>query len=278
MYCANPDGINLDRVLKKCQFPLLDMNLVDNSSIEKSKGQYLIAKDEDGNEEFICIRLPSRQSNMLKKKRPNLRAVFQKALKIKLDVSRGSKSNGVTDRYIMYGYRKEPKGSDIGEYSFHPDSSEKDREDMSAEVANFVGSLEKLASPFVSPSQRQGFNAMKSNIELPSVSGADASFATQFSVGKNYWSPVHDDDDFFWTVLSVLDMNGKCRVDVPLHWFIFPEYKVAVPLNVGDILIFNPRILHSSSNQTENDTFIFSAYVSSKTVAARGSNAASSSK
>jgi hypothetical protein len=178
----------------------------------------------------------------------------------------------------MYGYRKEPKGSDIGEYSFHPDSSEKDREDVSAEVANFVGSLEKLASPFVSPSQRQGFNAMKSNIELPSVSGADASFATQFSVGKNYWSPVHDDDDFFWTVLSVLDMNGKCRVDVPLHWFIFPEYKVAVPLNVGDILIFNPRILHSSSNQTENDTFIFSAYVSSKTVAARGSNAASSSK
>jgi hypothetical protein len=53
---------------------------------------------------------------------------------------------------------------------------------------------------------------------------------------------------------------------------------VAVPLNVGNILIFNPHILHSSSNQTENHTFIFSAYVSSKTVAPRGSNAASSSK
>jgi hypothetical protein len=142
MYCANPDGINLDCVSKKCQFPLSDMNLVDNSSIEKSKGQYLIGKDEDGNEEFIFIHLPSCKSNMLKNKHPTLRAIFQKALKIKPDDSRGSKSNGVTDRYIMYDYRKEPKGSNIGECSFCSNSSEKDREDVSAEVANFVGSLE----------------------------------------------------------------------------------------------------------------------------------------
>lgn len=44
IYCMNPDEINLDWVSKKCQFQifLMHMTLVDNSSIEKLKGQYLI--------------------------------------------------------------------------------------------------------------------------------------------------------------------------------------------------------------------------------------------
>ena len=110
----------------------------------------------------------------------------------------------------------------------------------------------------------------KETLNLPSVGGhLKRSIATQFAIGENYWSQVHFDNDAFLCLLSVLP--GKSRDDTRImYYFCFPQYKVAVPLRAGDILLFNPLRLHSCTNCSVADGFIFSAYVSNKTVMTAG--------
>ena len=86
---------------------------------------------------------------------------------------------------------------------------------------------------------------------------------TAIAKSKNYWSPVHCDDDFLYTTLSCLspDENDK---DVLFH-FAFPTYKVYFPMRSGDVMVFNPMILHCCTNPTKEGVHIFSFYVPAKT-------------
>lgn len=275
MFCQDADGLRADRIPKNKRFPLEQLKLVESSWDNSSQGVLLIGKDEEGQKDIIAIRLPRQNSNKCAKKLRSMRATFENALCIKNDISRGKNAEGPNDRYVIFGYRKKPDGSDIGEYAFKPDASAENKKCVTEEVASYVESMEELVSPYICPEDRCSFAFVREMIDLPSASGAATSYSTQFSLGKNYWSPVHNDDDYFWTMLSVLDQHGSCKPNKVLQWFTFPEYGVAVPLCAGDILVFNPQILHSATNHTEEDTYIYSAYVSSKTVAARGANALS---
>ena len=53
---------------------------------------------------------------------------------------------------------------------------------------------------------------------------------------------------------------------IVLQYFIFPKFKIMIPMRTGDILLFNPTITHSCSNPSLPNTFIFSSYVSKTTV------------
>ena len=53
--------------------------------------------------------------------------------------------------------------------------------------------------------------------------------------------------------------------DKVLYYFVFPEYKVKIPLCSGDVLVFNPRVFHACTNPRIKGAMIFSAYVSAKT-------------
>ena len=88
---------------------------------------------------------------------------------------------------------------------------------------------------------------------------------TDLAVGDNYWSKSHIDNDFYFTSLSVLSKQSGDN-DKILYYFIFPIYKVMVPMVSGDVLLFNPSITHSCSNPSLPDSYIFSSYVSKKTV------------
>ena len=89
--------------------------------------------------------------------------------------------------------------------------------------------------------------------------------ATALAVGENYWSKSHTDYDFYYTALSVLSKNIEDN-DKILYYFIFPKFKLMVPMTSGDVLLFNPSITHSCSNLSLTDSYIFSSYVSKKTV------------
>jgi hypothetical protein len=87
-------------------------------------------------------------------------------------------------------------------------------------------------------------------------------FATQFSVGVNYWSSVHIEKDFYYKTLSCLssDRNDKSI----LFYFVFPSYGVSVPMRSGDVICFNPIIYHYCTNPVAPGVRIFSCYVSAK--------------
>ena len=48
--------------------------------------------------------------------------------------------------------------------------------------------------------------------------------------------------------------------------FIFRTYKIKILLKLGNVLMFNPSILHSCSNPKYEGSYIMLAYVSTKTV------------
>ena len=49
-------------------------------------------------------------------------------------------------------------------------------------------------------------------------------------------------------------------------FFVFPEYGKAIPMRHGDILLFNPSVVHCASEPQFNDVHSFALYTSQKTV------------
>jgi hypothetical protein len=88
-------------------------------------------------------------------------------------------------------------------------------------------------------------------------------FSTQFCVGVDYWSSVHIDNDFYYTTLSCLSKNTNDTSI--LFYFVFPSYRVAVPMHSGDVVCFNPLIYHCCTDPTKHGVRILSCYVSAKT-------------
>jgi hypothetical protein len=272
-FCEDPQGKHAERVPRSKRFSLDDMKISVRSSWDDMEmGVYLVGTDNNDEEVLLAVLLPRREANKMKKQRSIFRKALDAIVNTKNDVSRGGDNEGKSKCYKLFGFRKQPLGKDVGEYAFKSDVALEDMQFARKEVANYVSLLEELAKPYLSPQDRSGFSKMKATMGLPATSQEDDGFATQFAVALDYWSPQHIDEDFFWTILSVLDKNMSCSKEKILHWFVFPEFNLRVPLCSGDILIFNPLVTHGCSNQTEDDTFIFSAYVSSKTVAACGSN------
>ena len=76
-------------------------------------------------------------------------------------------------------------------------------------------------------------------------------WAKTFSIGRNYWSQSHVDNDFYFTRLTVLapeDTPHSRYTGIVIYYFVFPCYKVRIPLRSGDVLMFNPLVAHSCSN------------------------------
>jgi ectoine hydroxylase-related dioxygenase (phytanoyl-CoA dioxygenase family) len=85
-------------------------------------------------------------------------------------------------------------------------------------------------------------------------------FDTQLCVGVDYWSSIHIDNDFYYNNLSDnMDDNSI------LFYFVFPSYRVAVPMRSGDVVCFNPLIYHCCTDPTTHGVKNFSCYVSAKT-------------
>ncbi|CAJ1962800.1 unnamed protein product [Cylindrotheca closterium] len=221
--------------------------------------------------DFLFYKASDRQRGELKEQWKDVRNLMPKAMKQKPDVARGKQSAALYQRCICFGYRKDPKGSDIGEYAYQK-HGKKDNESgdrgISDKFWQLSESLEGISNRFGKHLfEAKWMDDLRQRVLLPSFAGGKAK-ATQFSVGIRYWSVAHTDDDYYFTTLSCLSKN-EADHDKVLYYFIFPSYKVAVPMKLGDIIFFNPLELHCCSNPSLPDAMIFSLYVSAKTFNAR---------
>ena len=245
-----------------------DWQLLDNPS----NVRHAIARDAI-NGSFIVAKLSPRQARHLAGKKNyhwrTVRTVAQLIKENKPNVVRGDRNSGYNNHYSCFGWRKEQRRSgELGEYSFNTSSPSSTRTAINSEISKLVQRMETAADCFTNTSnEKQTFLSIKEALHLPTV--ADRCCSTQFSVGYNYWSKVHSDDDYFFTHLSCIAEDPQRHNDV-LYYFVYPEYKLMVPLKSGDLIVFNPTEKHSCSNPQHPGAYIFSAYVTTKTVMTAG--------
>lgn len=219
-----------------------------------------------GLNDFLFYKASNRQRAELKHVWPKIRRLMPQAMKRKPNVARGKQSGAVCKRYLCYGHRKDPKGTGLGEYAFKA-LGKQDNHHSDTKVADSFkkvsGALEQVTNRFGHQlCEAQLMDEIRHSIGLPSF--CNRAKATQFSVGLEYWSVAHRDDDYYHTTLSCLSNKGTDH-DKTLYYFMFPCYKIAVPLKSGDVLFFNPTELHCCSNPSSEQAVIFSSYVSAKT-------------
>ena len=236
--------------------------MVEPSTMDPNKGIWMWGKEANGEDTFLCTRIPMRRTAELFKHHQGWQETIRKALGVKPCVKRGAARNGMSRSYIQFGWRKEPKGKGIGQYSFKKNTSAMDKDETNTNISKMVGLIEGAAAKFIHPNELMRLCTLHKACNVAFVAESQS---TQFSIGMNYWSAAHDDEDWWWTILSVLDIEDTSHSII--HWFVFPEFGAAVPMCAGDVLIFNPRVLHSCTNGTRDGSLIFSAYVSGKTVA-----------
>ena len=108
------------------------------------------------------------------------------------------------------------------------------------------------------------FSVMKQVIDRATLNSIRDQ-ATAFSIGVNYYSRCHTDNGMYYTLAIVMAPDEVSAEEV-IYYFLFPAYKIKIPLRSGDSLLFNPSLNHSCSNPKHNGCYIMSAYVSRKTV------------
>jgi len=107
---------------------------------------------------------------------------------------------------------------------------------------------------------------------------------SQIAIATEYWSPMHKDDDVFYTLLTccaeskLVRKNKKDSVsDDILFWFVFPtigENGIAFPMRATDILVFDSKFPHCTTNYQCKESFILSCFTSTKTTFAHLCNKA----
>ena len=89
--------------------------------------------------------------------------------------------------------------------------------------------------------------------------------ATAFSIGVNYHSRCHINNDMYYTLATVVAPK-EVPADEVIYYFIFPSYQIRITLRTSDSFLFNPSLYHSCYNPKYDGCYIVSAYGSHKTV------------
>ena len=247
--------------------PLSNLELVKNHDDENNFNVVVGHPKGNKNEKtFIVLKVSKAQkkgsSVMMKKHHKLLEDLLVKMPNVK----RGGMRSGVESKYVCVGSRKNPLDCELGQYAFKPGVSETDKLAIKEGIMDLVNTLEsksmnELDRAHLKGDQRADFARVQQKFGLPSIS--EDGVATQFSLAKGYSSPVHVDNDAFYSTLSVYDETAT--EDQVLYHFCFPTYGIAIPMRSGDIIVFNPLVPHCATNPRVKTALIYSMYVSNKT-------------
>ena len=198
--------------------------------------------------------------------------------------TRGKKKAGPSSSFKLFGYRREMNGSRVGEYKFKMGTPESEKKRIGDGIAQICCNIETAAQRIGNGlCETHQYKRVQEIANIPTLSfkppprmdgasdesseGGQEGKSTGACASKNYWSASHVDDDYYFTCLSCLCPETAYLEDI-IYYFVFPEYKVAVPMSCGDVILFNPKVVHCTTNPRYWDCMIHSCYVSRKTVLA----------
>ena len=124
-------------------------------------------------------------------------------------VERGEGKCVRTKKYVCFGFRKDPLSKGVSEYTFRSKSA-KD-EDKTPEIKKQIGQLcramEEVATHLVPLTDQSRYKELiVSGTGCPTLGGG---CATQTACSKSYWSYVHTDVDYYYSVLTGW-RHGQC--------------------------------------------------------------------
>lgn len=134
---------------------------------------------------------------------------------------------------------------------------------MESLIKEIVANMERIAFQFLTPGNLDGFLHAADVTEQSRI--AFARLYSQLVVAVDYMSVAHRDADAMQGCISCLKWLSPMSREIVTH-FVFLEYGIAFPLRSGDVLLFDPNVLHCSANPQDSEAFLFSAYTSLKTV------------
>jgi len=192
-----------------------------------------------------------------------LRGLVDDLMKYKSHVNRGTKCDSVNTGYRIMGFHPDRISADNREYAFNPGVTEEKKKEIEENTNHIVqhlqGSLRSI-NPFIQYHRSVMMQVVK-NTTLDVI----GDHAPAFSVGVNYHSRCHIDDDMYFTMATVIAPSTD-HDDEIIYYFTFPTFAIKVPLRSGDSLLFNPALPHSCGNPKYKNLCIISAYVSKRTV------------
>ena len=180
------------------------------------------------------------------------------------DIKRGeNKTMKLRDqRYILFGRRKDPLGKKLEEYVHEFKTGKKTEEKVKKSLKEVTTIMRKKGKHVLPIKDTMAANLLFQGANVEFEKGSQA---TQMAVAKCYMSKIHKDDDYTHSVLTAWNCDSFCR-DQILQYFVFPEYKVAFPMRHGDVLFFNPQVLHGCTAPRHKNCVLMSAYTSAKTI------------
>ena len=102
---------------------------------------------------------------------------------------------------------------------------------------------------------------------MPLCDGSNADLWAALSVGKNCFLNAHTDQDSWLSMTTVVSEGKFVHNDEVASYFCFPSKWIAVALQHGDVLLFNPFVTHClSSRKTEKDILSTSFYLKTDVV------------
>ena len=231
----------------------------------------------DGNSKRVCLFAKVSRQNSLRNlggrgKVERLRHFGYEMSRCMLNVKRGQQRGSDDDSYFIVGERANRNTSGIGEYKCKPGISQEQMSVLRTLAGAIVFDMEKNVRAF---SQHLQFDeSVAQQVTSQRNLNTVGKYSTAFSMGISYQSKCHTDKDFHYSLLTVAAPSKRHDGEI-VYYFVFPEYKVKVPMRSGDVILFNPLVPHGCSNPRFEESIIMSAY-SSRTTLFRPANVLSS--
>ncbi len=261
------------------------LKVLDDAEHRESGFMLYSKADELGRRQLICYKLSETQrSKITTKKWEGHYIVLKEAFETQPDNPRGTRKIGQFLRYIMYGWHQQRLTRLIAEYVTKP-LTEKEKEDEEKKTAHEakVGQVRVGMKKFMKEMENVGLiavaekdisiqNKLKQKLNLFRIMRScwKGRFS-QVAIAIGNWSPLHTDDDFFYTLLSCYCPTVATRAgrEEILFYFLFPSVGMAVPMRNTDILVFNSAFPHCASNPRRDETITVSMFTGAKTAVAQ---------
>jgi hypothetical protein len=152
---------------------------------------------------------------------------------------------------VCYGHRKDPLGGTLGHYSLLPNRPDEIKKIVHDGIGGIILFLEAVSrSVWYLLQSSNNFLDVKDKYKIPDKydhkhldkETTRRGFAIQFCVVVDYWSSVPIDNNLYYTNLSCLSEDTDNNST--LFFFVFPYYRVVVPMHYGDVICLNPLIYH----------------------------------
>jgi hypothetical protein len=153
------------------------------------------------------------------------------------------------------------------------------------QIRDLMNRCHEVTQAFIPGNDLRGLRSAQCFAKWPSMKGMTCQpIWGSLACGKNYYLNSHTDDDFFYSLTTIVSQYGlqlgkfdKYRLDAEVtNYFAFAEQGIAVALRPGDMLVFNPMYQHCLTSRTlqcqDKDVFCVSLYLKTAVVGGNNNN------